>query len=188
MKEPFGKYACEPIWHPVVRLRRGFVAAPWRDWLLDGSSLTRRLIAICGGDFQVEVTRQKWERPMRNEARALTIASDQHALVREVRLLCDGVPWVFARTVIPLATLRGRQKRLRYLGEKPLGAYLFADPRMRRASLEVAHIEPGQILFRRAASGSKAESIWGRRSLFLLSNKPLLVSEIFLPILLEHYQ
>jgi chorismate lyase len=34
------------------------------------------------------------------------------ALIREVHLLCDDRPWVFARTIIPISTLRGRERRL----------------------------------------------------------------------------
>jgi chorismate lyase len=52
--------------------------------------------------------------------------------LREVYLLCDGVPWVYARTAIPRETLTGRHRRLAYLKTRPLGAMLFADPGMAR--------------------------------------------------------
>ena len=120
---------------------------------------------------------------MLSEARALKVRNSQLAMVRQVRLYCDDEPWVFARTIIPLSTLRGRQRRLAHLGSKPLGAVLFADPHMQRSPLEIVRISPGQRLFHRAlgSSSTHCDAIWGRRSVFYLDQRPLLVSEIFLP-------
>ena len=187
MKDDFGKHAFEPIWHHCDRLRRHALSAAWRHWLVDDSSLTRRLQCACPGQFRVEVLSQRMERPMLSEARALQRPPREIALVRQVRLLCNETPWVFARTVIPLPSLRGGLHRLALLGSKPLGAVLFADPRMQRQPLEIARITPRHRLYRMAGpttNGDKA-SLWGRRSVFRLRGNPLLVSEFFLPSLLE---
>jgi len=103
--------------------------------------------------------------------------------IREVYLLCDAQPWVFARTVIPTRTLTGPRRRLTRLRGKPLGAVLFADPAMKRSQIEIARIQNGQALFDDATSQLSVtpDEIWGRRSAFFLGGKPLLVSEIFLP-------
>lgn len=118
-----------------------------------------------------------------SERRVLRVRRRQLALIREVRLLCDEVPWVFARTVIPRTTLTGSERRLAHLGERPLGAVLFADPRMQRGAVEVARLEPGSGLHHHALQGTdgSVDALWGRRSVFRLGRKPLLVSEIFLP-------
>ena len=60
---------------------------------------------------------------------------------------------------------------------------MFADPGMRRGTVELAEIFPGQAVFAAATAHTRHQpaSIWGRRSVFWLSGKPLLVSEIFLP-------
>ena len=120
---------------------------------------------------------------MRNEADALNMRRDTLGFIRQVKLLCDGVPWVFARTVIPRPTVQGPQGRLIHLGNKPLGEVLFADKTMQRGEVELACIRPGQHLYELAVSEQAVapSSIWGRRSVFYLSSKPLLVSEIFLP-------
>lgn len=179
----YGKHSSEPVWHAPRRLLRSAVPAPIWPWLLDASSLTRRLQQACGGGFRVEVVSQRWELPLLSEARVLGIKAGRHALVREVRLLCGGRPWVFARTVIPAATLTGPQRRLGHLGTRPLGGLLFRDRSMRRGALEVARIARGQPLFALACAGLSAPppSLWGRRSLFFLRDKPLLVCEMFLP-------
>ena len=107
----------------------------------------------------------------------------QRAIVRQVQLLCDGQPWIYARTVIPVTSLRGRLQRLAHLGTRPLGGMLFADPAMRRGTVQLARICAGQALYAMATSSLQQPpaEIWGRRSVFRIANKPLLVSEIFLP-------
>ena len=179
----FGQHAFEPIWRAERYLFAGQVPEDIAWWLFDENSLTARLVAACSGQFRVEVISQGWQRPMLNEEQCLRIRASRHALVRQVYLYCDDTPWVFARTVIPRDTLSGQEKHLAHLQNRPLGAVLFAEPTMRRSEVEVAEIKPGQRLFHTATARLTAdpESIWGRRSVFYLHDKPLLVSEIFLP-------
>jgi len=177
----------EPCWRVHNRVPYRSVPAEVLEWLLDPTSLTQRLQDACRGQFSVQLLEQGWARPMRNESLALGVRRWNYGLVRQVKLLCDDQPWVFARTVIPHSTFSGKQRRLAHLGNKPLGAMLFADNSMHRGELEIAAIVPGQRLFDLATSGlrNKPDMIWGRRSVFYLSGKPLLVSEIFLPGLTE---
>jgi len=153
------------------------------DWLLDSSSLTRRLQQVCKGQLRVIPVRQHWHMPQLNEAQALGIRPRELCFIREVHLWCESRPWVYARTVIPVSTLTGNQRRLTRLGKKSLGAVLFADPGMQRSHIEIARLKVGQILFEAAVLplAERPEEVWGRRSVFSLDKKPLLVSEIFLP-------
>lgn len=178
-----GKYQREPVWRPKRQVRTIGLEPKLSKWLFDSSSLTERLIQACSGSFSVQVIYQGWEHPMRNEAQRLGIRLSNYALVRQVHLLCNDQPWVFARTVIPACTLTGKQRRLSKLGKKPLGAVLFADKSMKRTEMEIACIWPGQPLFQLATRHLPEDlhPIWGRRSVFYLNNHPLLVSEIFLP-------
>lgn len=188
----FGRHRREPHWHSPTAAQRARVPARWLDWLLDDGSLTRRLVAACGGGFRVAPLSQGWRRPLLNEAGVLGMRPDLYGFVREVHLLCDGSPWVYARTVIPPQTLVGERRRLARLGDRPLGAVLFADRSMRRSPVQIARLRPGQWLYDSATAplagrpaGSLPDEIWGRRSLFWLGDRPLLVNEIFLPALLE---
>lgn len=175
----------ETRWIPQARLLRDHVPPAIRHWLFDRASLTHRLRATCQGCFRVQLLSQRRQGPLLGEARRLGLAPHASALVREVRLLCNERPWVFARTVIPLQTLRGRTRRLAHLGTRPLGAMLFADASMERDEVEVARLDPGTPLFEHAVgSGALGAPVWGRRSVFRVGGKPLLVSEIFLPPLL----
>ena len=178
----------EPAWHSARHLLRSRIPKGCWGWLVDPASLTLRLQHACSGRFSVEVLTQGWAKPLHNEARAMGLRESRRALIREVYLHCDGQPWVFARTVIPTTTLRGRERRLMNLGNRPLGAVLFADPGMQRGEVELASISSGQRLYAKATArlSTPPDNIWGRRSVFRLRNKPLLVSEIFLPDIPHH--
>jgi chorismate lyase len=179
----FGKYQREPVWRPKRQVYNAELEPKLCQWLFDQSSLTERLIHACSGSFSVQVLQQGWARPMLNEAKLLRMRRSSYAWVRQVHLLCNDKSWVFARTVIPPHTLKGKQRRLTRLGKKPLGAVLFADKSMQRTEMEIACISPGQNLYRMATHhlARVDQPIWGRRSVFYLSKHPLLVSEIFLP-------
>lgn len=182
----FGKNRVGSVaWAVHTRWLRSCIPAELRDWLLDAGSLTDRLRGACAGCFSVRVIDEGWQRPRRDEARVLAMRTSTLGWVREVQLLCDQVPWVFARTVIPVTTLSGTQRQLVHLGERPLGAFLFADPGMQRAPVELACLRPGQVMFTEATAGltDKPDAVWGRRSVFRVGGKPLLVTEVFLPAL-----
>lgn len=159
-------------WYTLRRPATADAPHIWRKWLLDSGSLTRRLLQASNGHFRVEVVRQLWQRPTRSEALALGMSPRQIALIREVQLIGHEQPWVFARTIIPATTLTGKQRQLNTLGNRSLGTVLFRDPTMRRGPLQISKIR---------LSGN--ETVWARRSVFRLANKPLLVAEVFLPAL-----
>jgi chorismate--pyruvate lyase len=157
------------------------------SWLADQGSLTRRLMGFCPGQFSVRVLSQKWIKPGIDEATLLRIPARQTALLRQVQLMCGETVCVYARSIIPLKTLKGRHRRLRYLGDRPLGAYLFANPGLRRNQQQLASIARKDALYKIATAGSNPDGrqIWGRRSLFTIDKLPLLVSEYFLPALFD---
>lgn len=175
-----GHTCCEPVWRHREQL---LTLPPLHEWLFDNGSLTRRLQQACAGEFRVEVVDQCWRQPRLNERRRLAMPPRRLALIRQVYLYCDDRPCVFARTIIPRETLSGAQRHLAVLGNRPLGAVLFADPHMYREPMEFARLQAGERLFTAAVQrlASPPAAIWGRRSLFYLAGKPLLVNEIFLP-------
>lgn len=176
-------YSREPNWQSRGLLRRSSIPAELRTWLYNDTSLTARLVSGCKQPFRVEVLRQRYARIQKNEARLLGMPLRQHALLREVYLYCGRVRVVYARSIIPLKTLTGRQRRLAHLGARPLGGFLFACPSMRRGQVQLANIKADNPVYALATSSTKDTTgqLWGRRSVFRLDGKPLIVAEIFLP-------
>jgi len=179
----------EPTWYSQqVRRDVPSVAA---DWLFDEESLTAKLIRTCqrrcDGRFSVKVIRQYWGRPFYSERKLLSMRRGEMAFIREVKLHCNDNEWVFARTLIPAGSFTGKARRLAFLGNKPLGAVLFADRASHRRLMQFAVMQPTHEIYRHALSApeSTSEVIWGRRTVFVYGGKPLLVNEIFLPKLLE---
>lgn len=156
-----------------------------RCWLLDSGSLTARLIAASNNQFRVQVIAQRWGRPSMDEAKVLGMKAGQVAIIRETALQCGGKTWVYARSILPASSLKGRLRHLRSLKNSSLGALLFKDPFMHRSPFEVVSMSteqlPAALGLTMANKGSASPALWGRRSCFYLYNQPLLVSEIFLP-------
>jgi chorismate--pyruvate lyase len=168
------------LWRPITHWR-GPAQPPLalREWLANPGSLTARLIDKSAGKFDVMVLRQVIGRPSPNECAALGIRTSDLALIREVILRGNARPWVFARSLLPLSSLTGDLRHLRKQNNRPLGAFLFSQPHLTRSPLEVARILPEQSYVPPELSDLRV--LWGRRSVFRLHGKPLLVSEVFLP-------
>jgi chorismate--pyruvate lyase len=126
---------------------------------------------------------QGLRRPLRDEAALVRVAGHRLAHVREVVLVADGTPVVFAHSVVAAGDLRGPWRALGHLGEQPLASALFADPRVTRGALEFRRIDARHPLHARAAElGLEvADALWARRSTFRRDGRPLLVTEVFLP-------
>lgn len=150
-----------------------------QDWLGDSGSLTARLIAQSGGGFRVQVVQQIIGRPTLNERQVLGMKQTTLALIREVVLFGCDQPWVFARSILPLTSLTGSLRHLRKQNNRPLGAFLFSQPQLRRSAIAVALISRDHAYV--PCHLVNNQPLWGRRSVFYLQQKPLLVSEVFLP-------
>lgn len=159
--------------------------ASWRRWLLDRGSLTSR-IQTRSQRFHVELLGLR-RAPAGGDEAALVQAARGYSAVREVALYSDGRAVVFAHSVAARRALRGPWRLLLTLGTRPLGAALFADPRVAREPLRFRRIRRGHPLYTAAARllGSAPPALWARRSLFVFHGSRLLVTEVFLPAILE---
>jgi chorismate--pyruvate lyase len=170
-------------WYRRRQLFCRSVPADIQPWLFDPASLTARLKQKCAAaEFRVELLSQAVAKPRLDELKVLGMKPGSYALIRQVRLCCGHACWVYARTVIPFSTLKGKQRVYANLGIRPLGAMLFADRTMQRDEVMVTTLS-GSRLPGGLGLDMQAE-VWGRRSVFRVGGKPLLVSEYFLPALL----
>ena len=144
----------------------------WREWLLDTGSLTRRLVKLSQGNFNVGLVSEEWQL---NYSPYLTkiLGQDyyrQRMWSRKVILSGNQQPWVVAHTLVPQSSLETGLGRVKKLQTKPLGAFLFSHPELRRSCLDIARTPDG----------------WGRCSLFELFDRPILVAEFFLTELISN--
>jgi chorismate lyase len=186
---------CPSISDPEVNLRSTTSSIHWQDkknlrlcascpialhsWLKDSGSLTARLLELSQRDFRVEVLFQGLAITRLDERRLLNLKSTDAVLVREVILHGKNQPWVFARSLLPLSSLTGQLRQLRKASRKPLGAFLFKQPKLKRSPMLVAEFKPSTAIIPTQYHQNK--SLWGRSSVFYVDQKPLLVSEVFLP-------
>lgn len=169
----------EPNWRPQGLFSSAQLAADVRAWLLDDGSLTQRLTAQGRGAFRVNRLQQGWQVPLASERRLLDLPQRQVAIVREVMLQQGELNVVFARSVVPIASLQGKLAHLRRLENKPLGAILFGNAGMRRSPFELARISADSSYLPRGLLGP-GKSAWGRRSRFEVYGHSVMVSEVFL--------
>lgn len=172
---------CDPALHP---------------WLHDHGSLTQRIQQRCE-KFSVSPVRSGLARIAYDEAALLGIAPHQLAYSREVFLYADGKPVVFAHSTCASAHLRGAWQAMRELGNRSLGSLLFTHPLVSRQPLHFKALRAnhplhvGPALTRQSSVGLKPDlqsapdTLWARRSLFTLHGSPLLVTEVFLPEILN---
>ena len=151
---------------------RTLPAGAWRKWLFDSSSLTKLLIKKSGGDFRVAVCAEEWVLLPDPAVRSCfgPLESDQRFWSRKVALVGNNTPWVMAHTLIPEFSMIGPLRRVLELNERPLGEYLFSHPDLIRSGIDITPF---------------AGDSWGRRSLFYLFEKPIMVAEFFLPAILD---
>ncbi|MEX0965552.1 MAG: chorismate lyase, partial [Pseudohongiellaceae bacterium] len=144
----------------------------WRRWLFDTGSLTQLLKHKSAGNFRVEVSSQQWQSLPKAAHRSCfgPLSVEHRFWSRKVVLLGNNSPWVLAHTLIPEFSLRSPLKRVLELNEQPLGEYLFSHPDLIRSGIDITPF---------------ADDSWGRRSLFYLYKKPIMVAEFFLPALLD---
>jgi len=155
-----------------------------KSWLFDSGSLTTRLVHHCNGKFSVKVLSVQRATPTPDEVKVLKLKARNHSIIREVLLLCEDRPVVYARTIIPVSSLRSSLRGIVKLGNKSLGAVLFADKKMLRKPMEITLLKESHKCHAWTRYKGK-KSIWGRRSVFIIKGQEILVSEFFLPDLLS---
>lgn len=157
-----------------------------RNWLQDRGSLTRRIQVRCT-HFCVKRVFQSLSRIYGDELNVMELRPSELALVREVYLYCGSTPVVFAHSVVARKNLRGAWRGLSGLGNKSLGTVLFTNPKIKRTPLEFKKVSRGHFLYERACAklSKKPANLWARRSLFTLHGQSILVTEVFLPAILD---
>lgn len=162
----------------------------WQPWLSDTGSLTQKIEKAIGQKLEVKVLRDCPQTLNSDESRYFHFRI-RRCRVREVLLCANGIPLVMAHSVIPTLSSSGSNHTVLRLGQKPLGAVLFAKTRTHfktKPPRDIARLDKSTALWRKCSKSHPAltSPLWARRTLYRLKGHPILVNEIFLPALLEH--
>ena len=176
------------LWHSHVNA----VNAPpaMRAWLTGGGSLTNKLKAHSGA-FRVQRLHQNPALCLNDEAAAIGLHRGSRVVEREVLLRCDNTPVVFGHTVVPMSADASDWPLFSALGERSLGSTLFGDPQVRRGELEFARLRASHPLASRARAATEMQDeqiLYARRCLYQRHNGLLLVTEVFMPAVLDLMQ
>lgn len=153
-----------------------------RSWLGDPHSLTARCLRHCRS-FRVRILRQGMLQPLDDSAGCKRLP------VREVLLECDGVPVIFAHSVLSTARSGRLGRWFGRLGNRSLGSLLFTHAGFHRGSIEFLRLHRQHPLYRRLVDSAVIAdnaagiepALWARRSRHHLGQCSVLVTEVFLP-------
>ncbi len=181
------KFSGPQFWKPPGLISRIAPAAQTQSWLKTPTSLTARLRKHCP-ELEVVILSEQFETPLINEAQKLGLVYNEEAWVRCVLLKCRQRSWIYARTVIPRMDAQNPWQELQTLGAKPLGEILFDKPSVNRSAFEfskdsLAHWP--HLMKHLNAPELAHKPGFARRSVFKQKGAPLLLTEVFLPGLLD---
>ena len=135
------------------------------SWLNEPGSITSRIKSF--SDFKLKLLR---DGPGEVDASEddLIISNYRENNIREVLLYSDEEPLIYAKSVIPLETIRLGLDVLGNLKENPLGDILFSNPEIKKKYMLFAKFESNKKIF------------YGRKGIYTVKGYPFSVCEIFL--------
>ncbi len=180
-------FNCEPLWQENRQGLRHKIPENVQSWTYESDSLTQRLRNFYGTGVAVKILLQRWQTPFLSERRLLKLPEHQYNLTREVLLHANGKPLILARTIIPVSTIKAAKSNLSHLGTRPLGEIIFSYPKLERIAMDITLIDRSTWTQSAIAEVGINQPIWGRRTVYAIAHKQMLVSEFFLPEVLGDF-
>lgn len=175
----------EPLWQENRPGLRHKLPLTVQSWAYESGSLTQRLRDRYGNAVAVKVLVQRWCTPFLSERRLMSLQEQRFHLVREVLLHANDIPLILARTIIPETTIKAVNNKLAHLGNRPLGEIIFSYPKLERVAMDISLIKPQTWTDSALIEADIKQEIWGRRTVYGIAHHQMLVSEFFLPSILE---
>ena len=169
-------------WYPAPSA----VSPRARGWLQNRGSLTQLIQQRCS-NFRVKQMFQSLDKACGDELAVMNLRRNELALVREVYLYCGNTPVVFAHSVVARKDLRGAWREFERPRQPLAGNRIIHQSRHQAHTARFRKLTPAHPLFHRACQKLKVKpsGLWARRSLFSLRGQSILVTEVFLPSILE---
>ena len=135
------------------------------SWLNEPGSITSRIKSF--SDFKLKLLRDGLGEVDANED-DLIISNYRENNIREVLLYSDEEPLIYAKSIIPLETIRLGLGVLGNLKENPLGDILFSNPEIKKEYMLFSKFESNKKIF------------YGRKGIYTVKGFPFSVCEVFL--------
>ena len=136
-----------------------------KSWLIEKGPITKRIKSE--ESFKLNLIKDEISAVDDSEKKFLEESSDK-IKVREVILMGNNIPRVYAKSLIPIRTIENGFSRLGELGTKPLGDILFEKEIFKKTDVVYAQFQVQDSIF------------WGRKTKYIVKNMPLSVMEVFL--------
>ena len=136
-----------------------------KSWLVEKGPITKRIKSE--ESFQLNLLKDEISYVEDVEKEFLDVISN-NIKVREVILMGNNIPRVYAKSLIPIRTIDEGFSKLGKLGTKPLGDILFEKEIFKKTDMVYAQFQNKDSMF------------WGRKTKYLVKNMPLSVMEVFL--------
>ena len=136
-----------------------------KSWLIENGPITKRISAK--EDFELNLIRDEIDKVDEMDKKYLGNEVGD-IKVREVVLLGNKIPKVYAKSLIPVDTIEKGFSKLGSLGAKPLGDILFEKDIFNKTDTIYSTFSDEVNIF------------WGRKTKYLVKNLPFSVMEIFL--------
>ena len=135
------------------------------SWLNEHGSITSRIKSF--SSFRLKLLR---DGPGEVNAAEddLIITNYKENNIREVVLFSDEEPFIYAKSILPLETIRLGLSALGNLNKNPLGDILFSNPEIKKKYMLFAKFESNKRIF------------YGRKGIYTVKGYPFSVCEIFL--------
>ncbi len=176
----------EPTWREHRQGSQHQLSEAVQSWAYEPGSLTKRLRDYYGNAISVSLLFHQWRSPYLSERIQLGLPLCRYALTREVMLHTNGKPLLLARSIIPEDTIKVAHRNLSHLGTRPLGEVIFSYPDLERIAMELALLTPSSWSKPAQEKAKIEECVWGRRTVYAIHKRPMLVSEFFLPEIVDH--
>lgn len=147
--------------------------------LLNYRGSMTRLLKRRHDSMVIQLLKHQLDMPTHRECMQLGLPTKQRALIREIIMLCDDKPYLFARLIMPTKLLKGSYRRLYRLGTTPIGKLLFRDPSVTRSPFQLTQFQSDDTILKPLSLAPS--QCWGRESRFHLPYGDILMTEIYLP-------
>lgn len=137
--------------------------------------------------FQVNLLYSGLQCHHTDEAATLQLPLQRLAYTREVLLYSQHAALIYAHSVTHPCWLKRYFSHLYQQGNTPLGNTLFANKRIQRSAFEITRIRAHHHLYRKIQKilPFPEPYLWARRSCFIDGPAKLMVTEVFLPPLID---